>query len=135
MKNYKKLNISGRVLCFVMLAAMLCSLFAIGAYAAESAGNGIEWSFSGNTLTISGKGEMRDFTENDTPPWHKHKNEIRTVVITDGVTSVGNLAFYKYDNILSVTLPGSVKKIGNYAFSDCLSLEMISLGSGLEYRG
>ena len=132
MKQNKKLNISGRVLCFIMLAAMLCSLLSVGIFAAESAGEGIEWSFSGNTLTISGSGEMRDFTENDTPPWHKHRGEIRTVIIQDGVTSVGNLAFYKYENIVSVTLPNSVKKIGIYAFSDCLSLEMISLGSGLE---
>lgn len=134
MKNYKKLNISGRILCCMLLLCMILPFGAVFAYAAEDAGQGIEWSLDGNTLTISGSGEMRDFTENDTPPWHKQKDKIRVVIVKDGVTSIGNLAFYKYENIVSVTLASSVKSVGAYTFSDCKSLEMISMG-GIEIIG
>ena len=134
MKNHTKLNISGRILCCMLLLCMIIPFTTVFSFAAEDAGQGIEWSIDGNTLTISGNGEMRDFTENDTPPWHKQRDKIRVVVVKDGVTSIGDLAFYKYENIVSVTLANSVKSIGAYAFSDCKSLEMISFG-GIEVIG
>ena len=131
MKNYKKLNISGRILCCMLLLCMILPFGTIFAFAAEDAGQGIEWSLDGNTLTISGSGDMRNFTENDTPPWHKQRDKIRAVIVKDGVTSIGDLAFYKYENIVSVTLAPGVKSVGAYAFSGCKSLEMISFG-GIE---
>lgn len=135
MKKNRKLNISWRILCVFLLICLAVSLCPISAFAANSAGEGIEWSIVGDTLTISGTGEMRDFTENDTPPWHKQRDKIRVVIVSDGVTSVGDVAFYKYDGIVSVILADSVKEIGAYAFSDCTSLKMIALGQGLEHIG
>ena len=128
MKKHSKLNISCRILCALLLLCLAISALAVQALAANDAGNGIEWKVEGDKLIISGKGEMRDFSEYDTPPWHKYRKEIRTVVVNDGVTSIGDLAFYKYDNIVSIDLAASVKNIGLYAFSDCSSLEMIDFG-------
>ena len=135
MKENKKLNISWRILCVSLSVFALFSLFSESAFAAKSAGEGFEWSFEKGILTITGKGEMRDFTENDTPPWHKHRNQIRAVVIGEGITSIGELAFYKYENVVSVTLSNTVKEIERFAFSDCTALEMINLGNGLEVIG
>ena len=134
MKKNKKFNILSRILCVLLLVCAAMPLFALQTLAAQDAGNGIEWSIEGDKLIISGNGEMRDFTENDTPPWHKHRHDIRVIIVKDGVESVGDLAFYQYSNVVSVELAKSVKSIGAYAFSDCEALEMISL-SGVEHIG
>ena len=123
----------------LLFAAVLVICFAFGAmsletFAADNAGASISWRMDGNTLVISGSGEMRDFTENDTPPWHKHRDNIRAIRVEAGVTSIGDLAFYKYENVTSVTIAKSVKSIGEYAFSDCESLAMISM-TGVENIG
>ena len=134
MKQNKKQNILRRILCVMLLVCTAIPVFALQTMAAQDAGNGIEWAVEGDKLIISGNGEMRDFTENDTPPWHKHRHDIRVIVVKDGVKSVGDLAFYQYSNVVSVELSKSVKSLGAYAFSDCEALEMINLG-GVEHIG
>ncbi len=128
MKKNNKLNISRRILCALLFIFLAISTLTVQSFAANDAGAEIEWRIEGDRLIISGKGEMRDFSENDTPPWHKHRRSIRAVIVNDGVESIGDLAFYKYDNLVSVSLAKSVKNIGAYAFSDCTSIEMIDLG-------
>ena len=128
MKKHTKLNILRHILCTVLFICLAFSAFSVQALAANDAGANIEWTMGGNTLVISGHGAMRDFSEHNVPPWHEHRDKIRAIIIEDGVTSVGDLAFYKYENLVSVILGSSVKDIGEYAFSDCTSLEMISLG-------
>ena len=77
-----------------------------------------------HTLTISGKGAMTswDNSWSDDRPWHSLGNDIHSLVIEDGVTSIGNYAFYGLWKLSSVIIPNSVKNIGSYAFSDCYSL-------------
>jgi len=129
MIKYKKIKL---LLTAVLAVCLVLGAMTLQTFAADNAGAYIDWRLEGNTLIISGSGEMRDFTENDTPPWHKHRDSIRAVRVEAGVTSIGDLAFYKYANLTSVTLAKSVKSIGEYAFSDCESLSMISI-TGVEH--
>ena len=69
------------------------------------------------TLTISGAGEMPDFDTLERP-WEAYRDAIMTVVIEDGITSIGNKAFYDHA-FTSVTIPNSVTTIGEFAFLDC----------------
>lgn len=92
----------------------------------DSCGDGVKYSFYEITgeLIISGKGKINNFSEtmSEYSPWHKYNNSIISVVIEDGVTEIGNAAFYDCKNLVSVTIPDSVTKIGRKAFKRCGNL-------------
>ena len=80
------------------------------------------WTLDGTVLTISGKGEMGDYIFNDEAPWGKNITE---VLVENGVTNIGELAFYGCERLTSITIPNSVTSIDEYAFSDCTGLKSI----------
>ena len=57
------------------------------------------------------------------------------VVIPDGVTAIGNSAFYEDDNVTSVVIPEGVEWIGNYAFHGCNSLKNVKIPHGVTNIG
>jgi len=77
---------------------------------------------SGNTLTISGTGNMADFwssTEGEAPwnyQYYSNSSSITNVVIQDGVTNIGDRAFHDLRNLQTITIPNSVTKIGRQSF-------------------
>ena len=90
-----------------------------------SSGLNYSYTTADKTLTISGAGTMPDFTNDQ--PWKNHQGEIETVVIGDGVSSVGANAFADCRKLTSVTLPVSVTAIGGGAFLDCKALTDITV--------
>ena len=89
-------------------------------------GENLNWTVDEEgTLTISGTGEMYDYTDEGDAPWNA--DEVKNVVIGDGVTSIGECAFLSCDKIESVTIPDSVTKIGYGAFLMCTSLESVTV--------
>ncbi len=83
---------------------------------------------SGGTLTISGTGNMRSYTTGSTP-WYGSRDSITSVVIGEGVTSIGGNAFESCGKLTSVTIPDSVTSIGGYAFYLCRELESVTIGN------
>ena len=82
----------------------------------------MNWNLNGNgVLTITGTGKMPDYGSSD-QPWYKYKEDIRRVIINEGITSIGNYAFYKYYNISKVTISNTVTSVGYAAFAGCTSL-------------
>ena len=81
----------------------------------------VTWSLnSGGVLTISGTGAMADFGDSySKAPWLSYKDNITSVVIGEGVTSIGDFAFYECDYLASVSIPASVTSIGQSAFYNC----------------
>ncbi len=86
-------------------------------------------------LTISGSGEMKNFSTNDRPEWETYKDQISTVVIGNGVTSIGDYAFYQSANILSVSISGTVQTIGRNAFENCSELISATIPEGVTTIG
>ena len=85
-------------------------------------GDDLTWTLNGSgVMTISGTGEMYDFSYHYEPmiPWADHIEEIKSVVVEEGVTSIGNFAFSNAVNLTSVTLPGTLTLIGESAFRNC----------------
>ena len=100
---------------------------------ADNGGENLKWTLDNNgVLTISGSGAMKDYPrdENQRPDWYlNHKDSIRSVVLDNKITHIGDYAFDKCTNIESVgytgytgnagvALPESVTTIGVHAFSD-----------------
>ena len=83
------------------------------------------------TLTISGKGEMPNYTWKDKAPWQEHTREMQILVVEEGVTGIGDYAFQGAGNLISVTLPKTVTRIGDRSFVACESLPTISIPAGV----
>ena len=97
-------------------------------------GDNVYWSFSNGTLTISGSGKMYDYSDSDntsfntTAPWGNHSDyQIKKVIIAQGVSSIGDHAFYGCTSLTSVTIPNSVTSIGSQAFFHCYNLTSITI--------
>ena len=97
---------------------------------------GLHWQYipSTKTLSITGSGKMPDFDFID-QPWEPFQNQIETITIGAGVTSVGKTAFTGCRALKSVTLPASLQTLGVAAFAGCSVLTRIELPAGLKTLG
>ena len=90
----------------------------------------VVWVLSGAspnyTLTISGTGVMANYADANSQPWAANRSDIKTIVINDGVTSIGDNAF-AYSGLTSVSIPASVTSIGESVFYNCTNLTSVAL--------
>ena len=98
-------------------------------------GDNLTWSFDKltGTLEISGTGYMH--TDDFSVPWGDYRLAITTVIINNGVTSIGYWAFDGCAYLTSVTIPDGVTSISDYAFSGCRSLTNITIPAGVTSIG
>lgn len=92
------------------------------------------------TLYIRGSGSMENYSwdynaHKVTQPWEGFSDQIRAVVIEDGITTIGGYAFALCYSLESVTIPDSVTFIGSYAFDVCISLESITIPDSVTLIG
>jgi len=94
--------------------------------ASGTCGENLTWKLTEDgTLTISGEGKMTgNYT---TRPWQNYLQQIKMIVIEEGVTSVGNSVFRSSNSLTSVVIPDTVTSIGNYAFSHCENLSSVTI--------
>ena len=85
------------------------------------------------TLTISGNGKMKDWRNSSDVAWYGNW-KIKNVIINNGVTSIGNYAFYMCPS-LNITIPNSVTSIGKSAFSYCSDLISITIPNSVTSIG
>ena len=94
----------------------------------------ITWSLSDDgILTISGT-DMPSYSSGDAP-WYSQKDEIKKVVIKDGVKNIGYLAFNGCSSLTTVTIPNSVTSIGSGAFATCIGLTSVTIPSSVTSIG
>ena len=105
-------------------------------------GSGVTWQLTENTddpstytLTIRGSGAMEDYLMSSNQPWCSFRKQITSVVVSPGVTSIGNLAFTLFSKLIHVDIADSVVSIGEQAFSDCSSLTDIKIPQSVTYIG
>lgn len=130
MKLFRKKGLS------LLLAGLLVlCLLPVSAHAAGGTTGDLKWSLSGGTLSITGKGDMPDYTDAVMPPWYDSTSAITRISVGEGITSIGDLAFYGCGRVTAVTLPSSVTTIGARAFKDCTALTGVRLPEGLTSIG
>ena len=98
-------------------------------------GENLTWKLNyEGTMTISGSGDMFDYTLYDetVSPWTDLAADIKAVVAEEGVTSIGNFAFVNCANLTTVSLPDSLTEVGESAFRNCGALTTVDFGTGLE---
>ena len=148
-----------RLLSLLLVAVMIISLLPMAEVKAASLPNGAKWlvneedtyvwyklegnSEGGETLTIGGTGAMPDYDiDSNMAPWHEREeyedgeydyiNEsIRKVIIEDGVTSIGDYAFFDCISLKEIVISESVTGIGNSAFKFVEELEEIKIPSNV----
>ena len=99
----------------------------------------VQWSLtSDGVLTISGSGDMKNFSTNNIP-WKDYRSDsdtytITRIVIEDGVTAIGNYAFRGCSSATSVSIPDGLTTIGSSAFYSC-KMESVDIPVGVTTIG
>lgn len=91
------------------------------------AGENITWQVDGDTLLITGSGNMYSYESDDKTPWYSYQDKIKTIDIQSGVTNIGNHAFDGCVYVANVTIPNSISKIGDFAFNGCDALTTVGI--------
>ena len=148
MKIMKKILFAAIVLVMMLVAAPLSNLvdidlpdFDLSMRASALAstgkcGDNVTYTYNSSTgeLVISGEGPMTDYYYNyDYSPFYN--SNIKSVVIEDGVTTIGDNAFLDCKSLTIVTIPDSVTTIGDEAFYDCNNLTSITIGDSVTTIG
>lgn len=139
MKHSKTVKLFS-LLCLV--AVLLLSLASCGSSSANAAdANGtwgsLTWSYKkdNKTLTIMGSGDMDDFENSDAVAWNAVRTSATTLVIEEGITSIGDYAFYYMPALTTVHLPSTVAKLGDFSFAFCSALSTLTISEGVTTLG
>ncbi len=133
-----------KILTMVTLAFMaLFATFLLAApvEAAEvtadgTCGDDLTWELTDSgTLTISGTGAMADYDLSQMAPWSQYASTLNTVVISDGVTSIGSYSFYRCESLNQLSIASSVITVGDYAFYYCDRLTRLTVPENMTAIG
>lgn len=138
-KNRMLLKLVTVLLLVAMLALSLVSCGTSAAKVEDASGShgALSWSYtkSDKTLKISGEGEMASFDSASAVVWTSVRAAVEKIVVGEGITSVGNYAFYMMSALKEVTLPKTLTSIGDYAFAFSSSLENVTIPVGVSSIG
>ena len=130
----------GSTLSLPLATKVVCSNGTVTPALSGKCGKNVSYSISDDgVLTISGNGAMNNFTYKDGDssdcPWHGVRYAIKKIVVKEGVTSIGSYAFSFDVHVTDVTLPSSLKTIGNDAFLGCYGLTSVVIPEGVTSVG
>lgn len=132
--------------CLLIISLFLLPIAARGESSQDieatsgTCGTNLIWEFADGTLTISGTGEMTNYTYTGTdpyilPPWNSLRPGITSIIVNSGATSIGDYAFAYCGNMTYAELPDTIITIGDSSFESCGKLQNITLGNRVECLG
>lgn len=134
--QWKKIS---STLSLPLATKVVCSNGTVTPALSGKCGKNVSYSISDDgVLTISGTGAMNNFTYErniSDCPWHGVRYALKKIVVEDGVTSIGSYAFSFDVHVTDVTLPSSLKTIGNDAFWGCYGLTSVVIPEGVTSIG
>ncbi len=117
------------------IICILCTVSSFAAYIVKSGfcGDNIYYTLDSNGLLIlSGSGPMDDYSDYDTRDWKTNSTPVKSLIIEDGITSIGKNAFRSCIELTSAVIPDSITSIGEYAFCGCVLLNELTIPEGIE---
>ena len=116
-----------------VIVALVLAVVNISYVAADSSkcGKNVTFTYSDGVLTLGGSGAMYDYEKGAARPWDKYSNNIKRLVIGDGITKIGDWAFYECENLSQITFSKTLSQIGVRSFYGCKSLTYLELPNGL----
>lgn len=103
-----------------------------GVVASGECGEYVTWElYNTGELIISGAGAMYELSNSSDSQFYSYRDNITSIVIEYGVTTIESKTFFQYKQLKSVTIADSVTKIGNQAFAHCSSLTNVTIGKGV----
>lgn len=114
---------------------MILQMFVVAVAAEETTtsgtcGENVTWTLANGVLTISGTGPIKDFGYSEEKPWDT--TAITSIVIKEGVTGIGTLAFANCTSLTAITLADSVTYLNYGAFNSCSALTDIKISKGIK---
>ena len=83
----------------------------------QMCGDDLYWEYADGVLTITGTGDMYDYADGANVPWYDVRGNIKTVILPDAMTKIGQNAFYRCTNLTTINMPASLIAIGEKAFA------------------
>ncbi len=132
-----------KIISFLLIVTILSAMLPLSALADVDSGycgKNTTWTFnpSSGTLTISGQGKTDGYIWHSMimdRPWNAYLEDIVSVVVENGVTHIGDGAFYYFENLKNVVIAESVCSIGDSTFSSCENLTSITLPYSVTHIG
>ncbi len=144
MKHLKKVLLLTFALAVIISIFMMTELPSSAATYSGKCGENANWSLHTSTgvLNITGTGDMYDYSgkfNNDvfrtTAPWNNYISSIKSVVIGNSVTNIGDYAFFDCNRLTSVIIPDSVTSIGDLTFAGCTVLTAVVIPDSVTVVG
>ncbi len=132
MKKFKKITVA--LMCLCLAVSLVPMALADDIETSGTCGDNLTWTLSDGVLTISGTGKMEDYTSNDAPWFSAITSQSHTVIVDNGVTTIGDWAFY-YCNLAGITILDSVTYIGSHSFYCCSNLTSITIPNSVTTIG
>ncbi|MBR0136642.1 MAG: leucine-rich repeat protein, partial [Clostridia bacterium] len=112
------------LLSIAALAAAIFCLLPMTAFASEvtgTCGENITYEYVSETktVTLTGTGAMTDYASAAKSPFYNFRNELTTVVIGEGITTVGTYAFANQNKLTTISLPSTMTALKKGAFNQC----------------
>lgn len=128
------------------LLLILMTLLPMVTWADESGtcGDNLTWTYYSSThsLVIAGSGDMYNYSYEkiddeyvSTAPWNKYRNELVSVNLPEGLSSIGKNAFLSCSGLISVPIGKKVTSIGENAFANCSSLTSVTIPNSVTSIG
>lgn len=135
-KTNKFLSVILALLMIVSLIPM-SSITASAEIYSGNCGSNLTWTYDSETctLTISGTGAMYNYYHSNDIPWNNYARNIENIVISEGVTTIGAMAFCNCENVTDIPIPDSVTGIGLGAFIYCKSLTNVTIPDSVTTLG
>ena len=120
-------------LLFTLITVIILTITFVISASAETysgtCGDNATWSLDteSGVFNITGSGNMNSYGSYSSVPWYSYRSYIKSAIIADNVTNIGNYIFYKCENLTKVNIPDSITDIGIASFAYCSNLASITI--------